>query len=176
MQRDKRIEEIYHRYSPFLRNLCRKKTEGNPTYSDLIEDCIQDTFTIAFQEYEKINAHPNIQAWLIRTCLNRLLPKLKQQRKRFEVVKFSLDDTRYQTEHPQVDVIANHTRIKEAELFQQNLLRELDKQEKIIYYYYFEENFTMRETGTRLGISEGDIKNILKRIRRRAKKVFDECG
>ena len=126
------MEDCYQQNYSFLLNVCRKKVNGNPIYMDLVNDCIQDAFLLAYQSYDSLIHHPNTRAWLTRTCLNRLLPYAKLKRRRLEHEAFSLDDPGRQMEtKPFGCDISNYEEKNETSGFINELLTQLAEQEKI---------------------------------------------
>lgn len=74
------LEDCYRKYYTSILNLCRREVNHNPLYADVIDTCIQDTFLLAYRSYAQIKDYTNIRAWLVRACLNRLLPYIKLQK------------------------------------------------------------------------------------------------
>ncbi len=74
MDVDVHFSALYEDNVSFLLMLCRKRVGYRKEYQEIIEDCIQDTFIIAMAKWDTLKDHPNIRAWLVRTCLNLLLP------------------------------------------------------------------------------------------------------
>lgn len=170
---DKQIEELYLIYSPLLRNLCRKRTRGNPIYEDLIEECIQDVFTVAYKERKMLREVVNMQAWLIRICLNRFIPRLKQFDRKREMVAFSINDPAHEASHPAIDAISQYVEAQEIIEFQRCLLQQMDDIERQVYTYYFEDDITMEAIANKLGLSVNKIRYIIQRIRTKARRMKD---
>ncbi len=167
MQRQRFIARIYKEHSTFLRNVCRSKVSNQLEYHDLIEDCIQETFLTASEAYETIRKHPNIRGWLLQTCMNRLMASLRAIRYRQSLQAFSLDA-------PDAPEIADEGGLKSAikrneAQFQLTQIRSVLSEEELeIFTSYFVENNTMHEVATIYAMKDEQVKNMIKRIRRKA--------
>ena len=170
------IDELYAKYYRFLLNLCRKQTSYQPIYADLIEECIQDTFMQAYLSQGKLQSHPCLQAWLARTCMNRLIPRAQQQRRHQAVEAYSLDDDRQVVPEPQVHSIEDHLDEQEYHSFHHALVAALSDQEGMIYQQFFEQHHTMRQIANCIGLTENQVRYAIRCIRDKArviKKSFD---
>lgn len=170
------IDALYAKYYRFLLNLCRKQTSYQPIYADLIEECIQDTFLQAYLSRGKLQSHPCLQAWLARTCMNRLIPRAQQLRQHQAVEAFSLDDSHHAVPEPQVHTIEEHLDEQEYHSFHHALLAALSTQERMVYQQYFEQRRTMRQIADCIGITENQVRYAIRCIRNKAhfiKKSFD---
>lgn len=168
---DFQIEELYSKYSPLLRNLCRKRVNGNPIYEDLIEECIQDVFIVAYRERKKLQEIVNMQAWLIQVCMNRFIPRLQQYDRRRKRESFSIDDPVHEGSHPAVDAIGKYVEVQEIKAFQLRLKQQLDDDEKKVFSYYFENDMTMAAIGDKLELSDNRVRYLIQRIRKKAKEI-----
>lgn len=166
------IEDCYQQHYEFLWNVCRKKVDGNPIYLDLVNDCIQDTFLLAYKSYDSLIHHTNVRAWLTRTCLNRLLPYAKLQRKRICHEEGSIDDPSKQMETKLFGCdIGNYEDKREAVGFVRELLTQLSQQERSIFDLYFLKGWPLASVAAMRNCSIGTVKGTIHRIRKKAKKV-----
>lgn len=163
------IEQLYNEYAGVLRKVCQKKTQGDHACTQLIEEAIQDTFLAAYQSYDIFQKHPNKEAWLIKTCLNRLMPKLKAERARRRLIDRSLDDS---TAMPIIDPdhdIDKFIKKLDAAAFQSTLLSMLQPLEEAVFRLYFLEDNTMLQIADALALSENQVKVLIRHIRKKAK-------
>lgn len=164
---------LYRDNAHFLYNLCRKKTGYDPLLTDLIDECIQDTFVIAVENYESIKMHPNIRGWLVRTCMNRLLPAVEKQRRYQRMVECSIDDPSLK-ECPFESTLEGTYESHNHKQFLDLLISSLSYEEFNIYEEYFLHRLTMKQIAQQYHTNINHIKNIIKRIRRKAKKMRNQ--
>lgn len=170
--KEKFIEDCYQQYYELLLSICRKKMNNNPIYSDLINSCIQDTFVLAYQLYDDIIEYANIRAWLIRTCMNRLIPYARLLRNRVEHEAFSFDDTdRLRMCELYACYVDEDNERGEVCAFIAAVIQELSRREEIIFRAYFLEGLLLTDIAKQQKCSVGTIKATIYRIRKKAKKV-----
>ena len=164
------LEDCYRKYYTSILNLCRREVNHNPLYADVIDTCIQDTFLLAYSSYAQIKDYTNIRAWLVRACLNRLLPYIKLQKKRQEHEAFSLDDERI---HPTDNNLVQAPSFETA--FEADKLQEiaclLSPKEKLVFKYYFIEGHSADEVASLVHCSPSTIRVLIFRIRQKSKKI-----
>lgn len=173
MNRNTFLTVIYKENYSLLQTICRRKVGYQTDYSDIIDEAIQETFIQATKDYDKLKDNPMIKAWLIRTCLNRLMPKIKKMRFRQKLNAFSLDDPNSR-EIADKDLIEEYENNEAFSTFYRRLIKMLTAEEKEVFTAYFIERQTMIAIAYARGISENKVKIIIQRIRRRAKKALDE--
>lgn len=164
------IEDCYRQYSAFLVRLCRREVGSNRLYADLVDTCIQDTFLLAYQAYPEIKQHANLRAWLARTCLNRLLPYAKLQRKRMEHEAFSLDEDTAGSMNTLGFPDTGDEKLALSELLDQ-VLGTLSDKERLIFHDYFVEGLTAPEIARQRNLHIGTVKATIHSIRKKAKKT-----
>lgn len=163
------IEALYTRHQRFLHALCRQKTGYDRAYDTLIEDCIQETFLLAYQNCEALQAHPNPQAWLARTCLNRLLPYAQQQRRRQSVVALNLESGDALSVADEGHSTDAFIRGMDVRAFQASLLTALTPQEERVFAWYFLQEETMQATAEALGVTMNQVRVDIRHIRQKAR-------
>ncbi len=160
------IEQLYQQHSAFMRNVCRSKVNHQMEYYDLIEDCIQETFLTASQAYKTLKRHPNPRGWLLKTCMNRMMTQLRTLRYQQRFQAFSMDD-------PNSPAVADEEgmdtflRQDEARLILARIEASLTKEERMVFYDYFGKKNTMHDVATVHNLTDEQVKNIIKRIRRK---------
>ena len=164
------IEDCYRQYYDFLIKLCRCEVGNNRLYADLVDTCIQDTFLLAYQAYPEIKQHANLRAWLARTCLNRLLPYAKLQRKRMEHEAFSLDEDTARVMKEPGFPNTGEDKLALLELLEQ-VQGLLSDQERRIFRDYFVEGLTAPEIARQRNLHTGTVKATIHAIRQKAKKA-----
>ena len=169
------LEDCYEKYYSSILKLCRREVNNNLLYADIIDTCIQDTFLLAYHSYSQIGDYTNMRSWLVRTCLNRLLPYIKLQRKRQEHEAFSLDDERIQA----VNIAQLQTPLFEAESATdklQEIVSILSPKERMVFHYYFKMGLSADEIASLVHCSPSTIRALIFRIRQKSKKFFHDVN
>lgn len=170
-EKEQFLEDCYRQYYPFLLHLCRREVSGSVLYVDIIDTCIQDTFLLAYRAYGEIKDYAYLRAWLVRTCMHRLIPYVKLQRQRQEHEAFSLDDEQMQgdTYLPQRSA---EMQADAAESLQ-TLWDSLAPREKMIFHCRFIEGHSPEETAELAHCSPATVRATVFRIRKKAKKISE---
>ncbi len=84
------FDQLYNLYYPSLAGMCWAKVHYDLSYTDLIDETLQEVFLLAYKSYDSLKDHPNVLGWLMTACNNRLLPYAKQQRYRQSRHAFSI--------------------------------------------------------------------------------------
>lgn len=175
MEREIFIKKLYDENIVFLSRLCRKRTGYNPAFTNLIDDCIQETFLVALVNYEKLAEHENPRGWLVQTCMYRLMSAMKQERKRAELTALSFEDSSIPP-YLNCDTVETYLMQKNVHSFLAALSSQLTPEESDIFKAYFYNQDTMQAIAEMRGCSENHIKSVIKRIRRKVKnfssKIF----
>lgn len=162
------LEDCYRKYYSAIVRLCRCEVNNNSLYADIIDTCIQDTFLLAYHSYPQIGDYTNIRAWLVQTCLNRLLPYVKLQRKRQEHEAFSLDDEHVHTANmPQLQSPVCEAESAADKLEQ--IASILSPKEKMVFHYYFKMGLSADEIASLVHCSPSTIRALIFRIRQKSK-------
>lgn len=164
------IEELYEAYYTVLEKMCRRKTNYDPAFSDLVDETLQEVFILAFEYYDTLKDHPNIQGWLMQTCNHRLLPYAKQQRYRQSRHAFSLDDD-HSPSLAAEDDFAETTAQKESNLQMiDTIFALLTPKEKQVFEDYFINHQPIAAIAKKQKTTKSGIKALIYRIRQKAKK------
>lgn len=163
------LEELYEENYEFLYLLCCKTVRYRASCHELIEDCIQETFEVAIRHWEQLTQHPNPRGWLVRTCLNLLKDRQKQDRLHQRILR------RWAETGPgdlQPDAYERYFREEAARTDLEKIMAALSEEERRLYAAYFVERQTMASIAEQHHITVNQVKNVLKRIRRKAKKAL----
>lgn len=172
MTREAFITALYEENKDLLYAICRKRVGYQAKYYDLIEDCVQETFLLAVDKVETLMNHDNPRGWLIRTCLNRLMTGQRQQHLRQRIVPASLDDEKTNN----IDAKSQIDEYMDSEAsrsFLDHLIESLDDNERAVFNAYFIDQSTMKTIAANRQTTENQVKNLLKRMRRKAKKMLE---
>ena len=168
------IQKLYEEYAPMLERMCVKKVGKNDSaYRDLIDTSIQNTFFLAYQMYDELKLHPNIEAWLKKACNNRLIPyaiRLRERQNRTypldSICNINFSCERDISEQAVLNITLESMLVK--------LLHMLSDAEKELYYCFFVEHDTVEHIAQQRNASVDSVKMMLSRIRAKAKKVNNE--
>ena len=76
-------ERLWHEHEPYVRKICEKKLKSAP---DIIDDCIQETFTALVEYLDKGKAIKNPKAWLGRVVNNIIADAYRYLKKEKETL------------------------------------------------------------------------------------------
>lgn len=173
MNRNAFLTALYEENRELLYAVCRKEVNYRARYHELIEDCIQETFAIATRRWEQLVDHPNVRGWLVITCLNLIKDRQRQYKLRQRILSKLADRPGQANNYPSYAFEQN----LDEDILRSNLERltfSMNKDEKTIYTAYFIEQRTMKSIAEQLHMTENQVKNHIKRIRRSAKRLFGE--
>jgi RNA polymerase sigma-70 factor (ECF subfamily) len=77
------FEALFARYEPRVARFLAQVVRDREAAGDLL----QETFLTAYRERAALAAHPNPEAWLLRTARHRALAHLRRQRRRQAVLE-----------------------------------------------------------------------------------------
>ena len=170
------FEELYTKYAHKLERICFRYVNYDNEYQDIIDDCIQETFVCADQNYDIIKTHPSIEGWLIKTCMHRLTTAIKKYRRRKTFHIYSLDEEKAPEPQEMISTI-EHWIEEEANKENINKILELlNTREGQVFSELFIENQDLHEIAQKHGDTLSAEKSVLARIRRKIKKskIFPE--
>lgn len=173
--KDDFLTNIYISYAHRLERFCLQYIHYQAEYRDLIDDCIQKTFELATREYEELSVSSHVEAWLFKTCLNRLTSSLKTYRRRNK--RQSSLDTEVSFSLPQeeicaaIDEMANH--LSNQELLTK-IMAALNEREREVVQRHLILGESFSEIARGKGTSIGAIKALLARSRSKARKIRDK--
>lgn len=145
---------------------------GYPNREDIIHGAIVNTFQSTNERYEKdkLHSHPNIKGWLYKVYYNRLRDEIKKSARYYRRSDF----------HPNEEL----NRMKQVDVFDQWLaneeftqmleqIKEIRKtpMDEAVYQDYFVEEMSVKEIADKNNLTEGAVKGIIYRMRKRAKKI-----
>ncbi len=173
---EQEFEKVYHEYSPLLRKICYSKVADIVEYSPIIEEAIQDTFLVIYQKSDVFINHPNQQAWIIRICLNRLIPRILRYKKHRQRLCRSFDDPTMHLERIEaLDPIARYIKKADTNTFLEYLQAELTDVERKVFTLRFIQGKTILQIAIEMGVKEKQIRLVTQKIQKKAnnlKKFF----
>ena len=172
--RDSFIHKIYNEYYTKLENMCLQKVSNiDSAYGDLISSCIQDVFMLAYQSYDILVEHENVEAWLKKTCSNRLIPyKIRLDEKKSKIVPLELVD--HMQLINELDVSETVVNAISSQEFLEKLMPLLSESEKEVYVSYFVEHKTIEDIANKRNSSVASVKMVLNRIKNKGKRAREK--
>ncbi len=165
------IERLYVEHADFLVQLCRKRTGYNPCCADMIEDCVQETFLTALTAYDLLIRHENVRGWLAMTCIHRLQHAFRQEKQQ-EHMMMALLRERMTAEYSDPDPVEEQRERNALGEALQKLQSQLSPKERTIWIAYFCYQQTMKVIAISQGMTENQVKSVIRRIRRKTGAFF----
>ncbi len=152
-----KFEEIYNSYSQKVFRLCMSYTND----SELATDLTQETFIQVWQNLEKFRNESSIGTWVFRIASNICLRQIQKSKKMIKVeLPFQIEDKREETNDEQVK-------------FLYKCISELPETDRLIISMVLEE-LQQKEIGNILGISEGNVRIKIHRIKQLLTQRFND--
>ena len=170
ISRDQRVEQLYRQYSLKLFKMCDKYVGYDRRYSDLIEDCIQETFFALANELDRLGDHPSIEGWLVVTCQHRLWNALEDDRQRRKYTDLSVDPMADNIPLPAASDIDRWIDDETAVYEKERILSLLNEHQQVVFLRYTDGGYKVEEIADETGMSKSAVKSIMARIRRKIKK------
>lgn len=176
ISKDQRVEQLYRQYSTKLFKMCDKYVGYDRRYSDLIEDCIQETFFALANELDALNDHPSIEGWLVVACQHRLWNALKDDRQRRNHTDCSVDPTADSIPLSVASDIDQWIDDETAIYEKERILSLLNEHQQAVFLQYTDGCHKVEEIAEETGMSKSAVKSVMARIRKKIKKsgiLFD---
>lgn len=165
------VEKLYVEHADFLVQLCRKRTGYSPYCADMIDDCVQETFLTALTAYDVLQRHKNVRGWLALTCIHRLQYAFRQE-KRQERILAALLRERITAENSGSNPVEEQQEREAIREELQRLQAQLSPKERTIWIAYFCYQQTMKVIAISQGMTENQVKSVIRRIRRKTGVFF----
>jgi RNA polymerase sigma-70 factor (ECF subfamily) len=152
--------ELYQQYSSILFSICLRYS---PTYAEA-EDSLQDSFITIFNKVEQFKDKGSFEGWMKRITVNTVLQKYRKQRV-FDIVR---ED---QLEE-EIDLQVEDDGIPLDFLLK--IIQELPNRYRLVFTMYVMDDYSHKEIGQMLTISDGTSKSNLARARKILKTKIDD--
>lgn len=162
------IEELYRQHAQHLRRFCRQFVGFRREYEDAVEECVQDVFVCAYRCYDELCVHPNVRAWLYKTCRYRMQDKVKMLRRHYE--KNRSDDLLENL--PGDENIERFVEKSSAQEDVERFFASLEARDRALLEKRYMEEESIREIADAMRMNENTVKVTLMRLRQRAKHFF----
>lgn len=165
------LDRMYQRHAQSLYRYSLSLLRSLPDASSLAEECVQDTFVVAMRKIRILQQLESPEAWLITTCKRITISKRRKMLNRRRIVgkSISIEES--------YDIADIHNRLDkwiekhDLQQMKQQLILSLTEQELAVFHLYYEEELSLKESATKLQISENAVQGTIQRIRAKAAKL-----
>lgn len=131
------------------------------------KDLFQEIICQLWKSYDSFNHLSKFSSWMYRVALNTAIVYFKKQKRKEDL---------YATIGQEVEIPTDDAETKEIQLAHfYKALQQLDKIEKALMFYFLED-YSHREIGANLGISEGNARVKLNRAKNKLKELIKKQG
>lgn len=142
--------QLYEQYAKAMYNICMRLLPDE----DQAKDVLQESFISVFSKFSSYNKESTIGAWIKKIVINKCIDSLKQNKKSPLVYKEEIEDEWIEDEDK--DVIQwqdyNINIIKKA-------IKELPEGYRTVFHLFVLEDYSHKEIGEFLNISESTSKS-----------------
>lgn len=152
-----KFEEIYTTYGPKIFRLCM----GYVNDKDWAKDLTQETFIQVWQNLDKFRNESSIGTWIFRIASNICLRQIERSSKMQKTeVPFQIEDKKEETLTEQIELLYK-------------CINTLEESDRLIISLVLED-LPQRDIATITGISEGNIRVKIHRIKQTLTQRFNE--
>lgn len=134
----------------------------------LAEDITQETFLSAFTGLENIKHPEKIEAWLVRTAINKAINLVKRNQR---IITLNED---YAAEEQEIDVLVEQLAKDELISEVSKAVRSVPLQYQEILYFKYYKDFTIKHIAETLEIPEGTVKSRLRKAQSLVAQLLKE--
>ncbi|PRD53963.1 RNA polymerase sigma factor [Sphingobacterium gobiense] len=147
-----------------LHKICSLYTDDKEAHKDLFQEMVIQLW----RSYPKFTGDSKFSTWAYRVCLNTAISLYRNRKKTISTVEWdcSLHYIRYEEYDPQYEERLKHLYIS---------VRRLNDIEKAIVYMYLEDK-GYQEIAITLGITEGNARVKMNRIKAKLKNILNQKG
>lgn len=170
---DKWVEHLHDQFYDTLVIRGNSYINNDAVLRNHIEDCVSETFELAWKKYRKLVNHPYILGWLTKTLYNKIDNLNVKVSTRNSRTHLSIDYDKG------VEIIDKDAWIRVEEFFireerQETLaliVEQLTDKETEVYEDYFVNGIRAKDIQSRRGMSLEAVRATIRRIRAKAKKI-----
>ncbi|WP_316816737.1 sigma-70 family RNA polymerase sigma factor [Pedobacter nyackensis] len=131
------------------------------------KDLFQEIICQLWKSYDSFNHQSKFSSWMYRVALNTAIVYFKKQKRKEDA---------YATIANEIEIPSDDAETKEIQLAHfYKALQQLDKIEKALMFYFLED-YSHKEIGESLGISEGNARVKLNRAKNKLKELIKKQG
>ncbi len=174
--REEFLEELFALHFKALLRYGSSLTGYDSRFYPCVEECVQEVFVAAFQDYERLKKHPNAAGWLRVTLEHRIRHRMRKER--FEMNRvLSWDAVAHQADvSDEEDGIETFLHNEENQQKVKYALSKLTAKEQNIMVEYYLEGKSVNEMAHIHHTSQGVIRVQLHRIRQRIKNILENAA
>lgn len=134
------------------------------------EEVAQDAFLKAFKNLSKFKRDATFSTWLYRIVYNTALSKLQKKKLDLQTMDASHENIAGSVSKTGLEVLADNDRKKYVKL----VLDKLSDEEALLVNLYYKHDKDMHEIGQITGLSHGNVRVRLSRIRKRMQEILSK--
>lgn len=165
------LSDLFAEYHDALERYCKRLVHYDPKFYTLAEDSVQIAFLTAIKHPESFNNSPNQYGWLAICCKNYIMSKLRQQKRRAEIVGIQISFEECENVEDPTDAIIRWVDASASQEYINSIYDSLSSSEKKIFEDYYLRDCSLQETATRNGVTDGSVRGAVLRIRKKAKGI-----
>jgi RNA polymerase sigma-70 factor (ECF subfamily) len=161
--REKEFLEQVEAHKGIIHKISRMYVDDEDDQKDLFQEIICQLW----KSYGSFNHQSKFSSWMYRVALNTAIVYFKKHKRK--------EDT-YAIIAQEIEMPSEDAETKELQLAHfYKALQQLDKIEKALMFYYLE-NYSHKEIGENMGISEGNARVKLNRAKNKLKELIKKQG
>lgn len=161
--RDKEFLEQIETHKGIIHKISRMYMDDDDDQKDLFQEIICQLW----KSYDSFNHQSKFSSWMYRVALNTAIVYFKKHKRKEDA---------YATIANEIEIPPDDAETKEIQLTHfYKALQQLDKIEKALMFYFLED-YSHKEIGESLGISEGNARVKLNRAKNKLKELIKKQG
>ncbi|MEQ7798334.1 sigma-70 family RNA polymerase sigma factor [Pedobacter sp. ASV1-7] len=161
--REKEFLEQIETHKGIIHKISRMYMDDEDDQRDLFQEIICQLW----KSYDSFNHQSKFSSWMYRVALNTAIVYFKKQKRKEDL---------YATIGQEIEIPTDDAETKEIQIAHfYKALQQLDKIEKALMFYFLED-YSHREIGVNLGISEGNARVKLNRAKNKLKELIKKQG
>lgn len=165
------IELLYTKYHRELFTYSFSLFDFRQQYVQDAEDCVQDTFVKAIMHQDELCKSSDALKYLKLMCRNITISRRRDIHRHARILGYpETIDEHYDIKDTK-DIVMDWIIKQENKVAKKALLGSLSAKEKEIYYHYYEQNLSIKETAKALVCSDTSVRGGVQRIRTKAMKL-----
>ncbi len=144
-ERNTRLAFLYKKYYDAVQRHCLPLVEYHPAYYPLIEDCVQDAFLQAVEEYDKYKDYKNPIGWIICVAQNKVKSQYRDELRHNNAIPLFHHAESVDMAFSIETVDTSSIRQERIEMIA-NIYQSLSEREKKVFIAYFLNDMNHKET------------------------------
>lgn len=168
-ERELFLSDLYDTYYDLMVLRLRNYLHPAADLAGITEEYVQETFLTAWEKYETLKSHRDIEGWLFKTALYKTRNALRKQWRRQKTVSSSLD--KYGTDNVAnpIDVLKRYLDDESYAELLKHLREVLSTAEYELFENYYLKELSQKEISEILSVPLGTVKSRLFRLHQKLK-------